>query len=325
MPAKKKTKEPTFPDVLGNGAEITLPAAGVAWQIPKITRVHDEVIYDLESDPNTFFTRAMLESYRRKMDEDMIRLIGIPNEFLATSLGQPWTFSDPGTPKKRELAFPGLTENRRVVLDLTFRGFGTSSQVVDPKGELLAIADPTSKYDPVPGAIVATVDLGIGLQKLSNAGARFDLIVCDLVPGGTCAPVGAFAPLPLPLATHGRRLILPGVRCVKPAICRLPLYKAIAHGVKALLSSGGEALLRMHVLDYNRLLKEIPTIGGNIWWTAIDGSYNVNVYVAGGGHNTGGIPHRREPSRIDRTVLHGYLQDWTKGQRAAFEAALLKQ
>ena len=75
------------------------------------------------------------------------------------------------------LSYPGLTSLRRVVLDLSFRGYGLSSEIVDTHGELLGIAEPDAKFDPVPGAIVVRQHLGNAVQKLLADGARFDLIV----------------------------------------------------------------------------------------------------------------------------------------------------
>ena len=40
--------------------------------------------------------------------------------------------------------YPGLTSERRVVLDLAFPGYGLSSHIVARSGELLGIADPAA-------------------------------------------------------------------------------------------------------------------------------------------------------------------------------------
>ena len=69
---------------------------------------------------------------------------------------------------------------RRVVLDLNFNGYGLSAQIVAKGGELLAIADPVAKYIIVPGTDEVRMPLGLAVEKLVAAGAKFDLIVCDI-------------------------------------------------------------------------------------------------------------------------------------------------
>jgi len=228
----------------------------------------------------------------------------------------------------RPLPYPGITRERRVVLDLSFRGYGTSADIVDPKGELLAIADPDAKYDPVPGAIVVRAPLGVAVQKLLLAGARFDLIVCDVPPGSTTPAVGIFAPAAPPLARSGRKLILPGVVKAKPVESRIGLAQAVWQATQSLLSVEGEALLR--VPKHEDLAPGGNSMLENVWWAHwLEASDSVSLYVQRGCGATGVGVYRAAPREQDRlrhtNAFFATSVRWTPGQRELFCKTLLNK
>lgn len=211
--------------------------------------------------------------------------------------------------------YPGLTAERRVVLDLTFRGYGLSSEIVNTQSELLAIADPAARFDPVPGAVVARVELGIGLAKLIKAGARFDLIVCDLPPDSQCAAVGAFSPHPAPLATSGRRILGCAPPAPKPALST-GLAPAAWTAINALLADRGEALVRMHGADFWGAAHP-----KHVWWRHEQESH-VDLYLKRGARALDVRRSLRAPGAADRYNACG-PEVWTPGQRQSFKETLL--
>ena len=218
----------------------------------------------------------------------------------------------------------GLTKERRVVLDLAFCGYGLSSEIVGRGGELLGIADPAAKFDPVPGARVARIDLGIGLERLLKAGARFDLIVCDIPPGSQCAAVGAFA-LPPELRPPGVRRIL---GCTPPAPkppARVGLAVSVFTAIQALLADRGEALVRVPVVDCDALNSD-PKHLKYVWWAYRHGSVS-DAYLrrAKKIRKVSIGPENREPNATDRCNMFGpeSARPWTPGQMQIFKETLL--
>ena len=218
----------------------------------------------------------------------------------------------------------GLTLERRVVLDLTFRGYGLSSEIVGRGGELLGIADPAAKFDPVPGARVARVELGTGLERLLKAGARFDLIVCDIPPDSQCAAVGAFA-LPPVLNAPGVRRIL---GCTPPAPkppARVGLAVSVFTAIQALLADPGEALVRVPVADCDAINLRANLLK-SVWWSHRHGSVS-DAYLrrAKKIRKVGVRPHDRAPDATDRCNMFGpeSARPWTPGQMQIFEKTLL--
>jgi hypothetical protein len=218
----------------------------------------------------------------------------------------------------------GLTKERRVVLDLAFCGYGLSSEIVSRGGELLGIADPAAKFDPVPGARVARVELGIGLERLLKAGARFDLIVCDIPPGSQCAAVGAFAPPPALYAPGVRRIL----GCTPPAPkppARVGLAVSVFTAIQALLADNGEALVRVPVADCGAINSDSKLLK-SVWWAHRHGSVSdaylrrakkIRTVLIG--------PINREPNATDRCNMFGPEsgRPWTPGQMQIFKETLL--
>ena len=223
--------------------------------------------------------------------------------------------------------YPGLTPERRVVLDLAFAGYGLSSQIVSRSGELLGIADPTAKFDPVPGATVARVELGLGLAKLVAGGARFDLIVADIPRGATCAAVGTFAPPPR-LMPPGARRILGCAPAAPKTPAQMSLALAVWHATNTLLSECGEAMLRIHVTAVNALMKSKAPGLSRMWWGHVEGEY-AYLYLRANLNNPGVPPPpcRDAPTRYrhdDRLRKCFTGADWTPGQRGRFTQLLLQ-
>jgi hypothetical protein len=250
----------------------------------------------------------------------MSSAIGVPEEFWLAG-----THAGRMSQRKRELLYPGLTEQRRVVLDLTFHGHGASAGIVDTNGELLAIGLPGAKYDPVPGAHVVELPLGIGLQKLVDAGARFDLIVSEVPHFATTPRIGAFGDPRPPLNKTGRRLILPGVVVKKPEVRETDLALASFRATQKLLSPNGEALLRMHVSALNDILKmEEPGVD-KVWYCHVNRDqaelYLYNKHVGDWSPSI----RERKPTAMDRVGhLHHFTAPYTKGQRDLFLKTLKK-
>lgn len=218
--------------------------------------------------------------------------------------------------------YPGLTPERRVVLDLAFAGYGLSSQIVSRSGELLGIADPAAKFDPVPGATVARVELGLGLAKLVAGGARFDLIVADIPRGATCAAVGVFAPPPR-LMPPGARRILGCAPAVPKTPAQMSLALAVWRAMLALLSEHGEALMRFHESDVEAINAPGESRKGT-WWSHRQGGY-ATVYVGKRPVPRKGVvsPVARDPNASDRRARFGpEFQMWTAGQRNTFKHLL---
>ena len=216
----------------------------------------------------------------------------------------------------------GVTLERRVVLDLTFRGYGLSSEIVGRGGELLGIADPAAKFDPVPGARVARVELGIGLERLLKAGARFDLIVCDIPPDSQCAAVGAFA-LPPELNAPGVRRIL---GCTPPAPkppARVGLAVSVFTAIQALLADQGEALVRVPVADCDAINLRADLLK-SVWWSHRHGSVSDAYLHRGLRTRPAGGPHDRAPDATDRSKRFGpeSARPWTPGQMQIFKETL---
>lgn len=124
----------------------------------------------------------------------------------------------------------------RTVLDLAFNGYGLSAMLVATDGELLGIADPSAKFDPVPGAVVVRMHLGLAVERLLKAGARFDFFAADVPDGATTPAIGFFTPEPPPQPRHGRRILTnaPTVSTPPPAVISLKI--AVELATKALKS-----------------------------------------------------------------------------------------
>jgi hypothetical protein len=220
------------------------------------------------------------------------------------------------------LCYPGLTAERRVVLDLAFCGYGLSSQIVSRTGELLGIADPATKFDPVPGAIVARVELGVGLARLVAGGGRFDLIVADIPRGATCAAVGVFAPPPRLMPPGARRILGCAPPAPKPP-AQMSLALAVWRAMLALLSDHGEALVRLHESDVEAINGPGESRKGT-WWSHRQGGYAtayVSKRTARKRLPVGPAP--TAPNAADRSAVFGpEFQVWTTGQRASFQQLL---
>lgn len=224
--------------------------------------------------------------------------------------------------------YPGLTTQRRVVLDLCFHGYGLSCQIMKQGGELLGIADPTSRYDKLPGATVARLPLGLALDKLQTEAARFDLIVCDVPSGATTPRVGAFAPTPAPLATSGRKLILPG-KVIKhpPVMHSIDLALAVGRATELLLSDNGEALIQMHAVSFNNLCKMKEPVLSRVWWVHITRE-RATLYLAKHHTSTLSITDRLHAHAPEENKIHPFWSSgptgttWTPAQKYTFEKLL---
>lgn len=218
--------------------------------------------------------------------------------------------------------YPGLTTVRRVVLDLAFAGYGLSSQIVGRGGELLGIADPAAKFDPVPGAVVARIELG--QAKLAAGGSRFDLIVADIPQGATCAAVGEFAPPPKLSPPGTRRILGTTPTAPKPPPARTRLEVAVWHATHILLSERGEALLRMHVTAVNALFKVKAPGLRRLWWGHLDGEY-VYLYLRADFDSKGSAHspfYQAAPTALNRNYKLrdcSTKTDWTSGQLSTFQ------
>lgn len=125
--------------------------------------------------------------------------------------------------------------SQRVVLDLAFQGYGTSSELVARDGVLIGIAVPGKKYDPVPGAHVVDKALGTAVERLLDTGIRFDCIVAD-VAGCDTPAVGAFSP---PLRLGMPRRLLDSLNAKET----IPYEEAIWRAATLLRSDIGIAIL----------------------------------------------------------------------------------
>jgi hypothetical protein len=218
--------------------------------------------------------------------------------------------------------FPGLPGNRRVVLDLAYAGFGRSAEIVDKKGELLAILAPGGlRYDAVPGAVVASHPLGLAVQKLAAENAKFDLIVAETDRDATTPAVGIFAPAAPPLARTGRRLVTDAVAAPKPAPKSIDLTLAVWRAAQRLLSEQGEAFLQMHVFSLNHMLQMKEPGLDRVWWAHVDREL-AQLYVRNDYRWPPTAFSRTAPDRYSRDGLLDNVLEWTPGQRRVFERAL---
>lgn len=183
--------------------------------------------------------------------------------------------------------FPYLPDCRWVVLDPAFSDFSPAPHVVDWTGELLCIQPPDTKGEPelVPCRTVTHVGhLGPAVERLLKVGANFDLIVTDIHCGDTTPRTGFFAPPPPPLAKRGRRLLGADTEPLSPPPPSEPLPMAVAvwHTTHALLSPNGHALLRMHVADFNCVVKAVgkEKMPSTLWWVDITRTPVVDLYIA---------------------------------------------
>jgi hypothetical protein len=135
--------------------------------------------------------------------------------------------------------------SQRVVLDLTFTGYGLSAELVARDGELLGIASPGKVFDPVIGACVVHKHLGTAVDRLLDVGARFDCIVAEVGEGFTPA-VGVFTP-PLRLGLP-RRLL----ETMPTPQEQISYGEAIWRAAHLLLSGIGVAILNGTVLGPER-------------------------------------------------------------------------
>lgn len=222
------------------------------------------------------------------------------------------------------LPYPGLSTMRRVVLDLCHTGFGLSAEIVDKRGELLAIAPPEGNVHRVAGAVVARKPLGLAVEQLLKLGTRFDLIVCEL-PAGLTTPTVGFFPAPrAPLAKSGRRLILPGMPAAPKPSTRLPMFLAVWRAMLALLAEDGEALLRVPRVSFADMPPDEPG-PEKVWWVQHRGAesdlYVRNDFTNGANADRTTLP----PSAADRCdrLRHPRGKSWTPAQTHNFKTALL--
>ena len=187
---------------------------------------------------------------------------------------------------------------------------------------------PHSPYGPpgeLRGARVARVDLGIGLERLLKAGARFDLIVCDIPQGSQCAAVGAFAPPPALYAPGVRRIL----GCTPPAPkppARVGLAVSVFTAIQALLADNGEALVRVPVADCDAINSDSKLLK-YVWWSYRHGSV-ADGYLrrAKKIRKVSVRPDNREPNATDRRNMFGPEsgRPWTPGQMQIFKETLLE-
>lgn len=226
-------------------------------------------------------------------------------------------------PKYDDRPFSGLPLYRPVVLDLTFRGYGISGQILGKGGDLLGIVDPrTPRFDPVPGSIVVMMDLGVALKKLVDRGCKFDLIVADVPPDAQCLAVGAFAQ-PGPPAPRGtRRLLLPGAVTRKADVEHVDLAKSVLEATEKLISDNGEALVRMHAIAFNKFCRGNGAMLPHAWAAhAHEKSAVVDVYMARQHRDEHRSVMGAAPRYADRPHLN-LSRTRTPGQRIGFENAL---
>ena len=228
-------------------------------------------------------------------------------------------------PRKQNRPFPGLARNRRVVLDLTFRGYGISGEIVDKDGELLGIVDPrTPRFDPVPGAVVVMMDLGVALKKLTDKNRKYDLIVADIPPDSQCPAVGAFAPPRAPQARTGRKLLLANTVAREVPIVSVDLAKSVLDATERLMSDSGEALLRMHAIAFNKFCKSNHPLLKHVWFAHVRNNLaSIDVYAARSHVSENRTCRSHAPEWGDRAgALPPALLQWTSGQRIGFGDAL---
>ncbi len=95
------------------------------------------------------------------------------------------------------------------ILDLNFRGYGLSSQALAPNGNLMGIAEPDARFDPVPGATVVRRPVLQALDQLLTAGVKFDMIVIDLRDTSAAIDLhGRWVPPPALNPRNAPRLLL---------------------------------------------------------------------------------------------------------------------